>query len=141
MLAVTLGGLSLTPSAYAAGYGCSGTLIDTYRVVAYPGGDLYGRYYLYYDSSTGVNCGVTVATSTGGYGVPKPMIAEIDVCGTSTAGNSCNPIVTADDDRGNYSNYAGPVSVKAAGRCIAIFGAITWNGKTGFAETRATHCG
>ncbi|MFF8596729.1 hypothetical protein ACF061_36000 [Streptomyces sp. NPDC015220] len=138
---VALGSIALTPSAHAAGYGCAGNLIDTYYAKAYPGGAVFGYFYLYYDASTGRNCGVTVANSAGGYGTPKYMRAEIDVCASTVPGDACQSVVTYDNDAGTYSNYAGPVSVKAAGRCIAIFGQINYAGKIAQAESLAAHCG
>ncbi|MFI8947963.1 hypothetical protein ACIGO6_15825 [Streptomyces sp. NPDC053750] len=142
IFAVTLGTLSISPAAHAGGYGCTGSLIDTYNVIAYSDGKkVYGYHYLYYNSSTGVNCGVTVANQTGGYGTSKPMAAEISACTSNRPGDLCQSVVSTDSDRGYYKSYAGPVSVKAAGRCIAIFGYIEWKGHTAFVETNATHCG
>ena len=52
----------MAPSASAAGYGCSGSQIDTYPVKT-SGGTTYSNIYLYYDSSTGENCASNVRTS------------------------------------------------------------------------------
>lgn len=137
-IAMFLGTLALAPAASAGAYGCAGSQIDSYPMYA-SGGIRYGTVYLYYDSSTGKNCGVTVATTAGGYGVSKHMRIEIVVCSQTVDTGSCTPINSTVDD-GNYLYYAGPRSISAAGRCIAVTGQIDYNGKYAGAFDIG-HCG
>ncbi|MER5629395.1 hypothetical protein [Streptomyces nitrosporeus] len=107
-------------------------------------GTLYGNIYVYYDSSTGRNCAVTVKNSTGGYGSTSWTSVTLAVCKTSTAGSPCytdgQPTVT---DGGYYKQYAGPVSVSAAGKCIKLFGQISADTPiaTGQSPSYGVHCG
>ncbi|MEW2518640.1 hypothetical protein [Actinacidiphila alni] len=126
-----LGGmLILSPSASAAttgAYGCSGTQIDTYAVKT-SGGSVWGTIHLYYDSSTGYNCAVNVATAAGYYGTPSFKAINMTRCVAGTvAGQKCVSDGTYRQDPAGstlYSEYAGPVSFSAAGRCINVYGAI-----------------
>lgn len=137
VFSIFAGMLTLAPAASASGYGCSGSQIDTYPM--YNSGTLFGDVYLYYDSSTGKNCAVTVATSAGGYGVSKLMYVSIDRCNeTVDTGNCTGPAGVS--DKGYYDYYAGPVSISAAGHCIAVTGQITYNGKYAGAFDIG-HCG
>ncbi|MEV6111230.1 hypothetical protein AB0L59_01630 [Streptomyces sp. NPDC052109] len=128
------------PAASAAGYGCSGNQIDSYSVKT-SGGSQYATIYLYYDSSTGKNCAVTVSTSAGGYGSSKPMGAWLYVCTQTSPSGTCST-TTTQGDSGNYAYYAGPVSVYAAGHCILVDGSDQWNGVTAYGSSGgASHCG
>lgn len=142
-LAVILGGsLVSAPSASAAGYGCSGSLIDTYDVRTNAGsGTLFGHVYLYYNSSNGVNCAVNVSNSAGGYGTAKYMYMSINKCTQTSPSSTCS-ITTRDEDSSQfYTQYAGPVSVTSPNNCILISAAINYNGRVAQANTGATHCG
>ncbi|MFD7428118.1 hypothetical protein ACFV6Z_13795 [Streptomyces sp. NPDC059818] len=140
-IAVILGiGVLGAPAANAAGYGCSGNQIDSYPVKTNSGSQ-YATIYLYYDSGTGKNCAVTVANSAGGNGSSKEMGVFLYVCAQTSPGSTCTT-QSFKQDVGNYLNYAGPVSVSAAGRCIQANGADTWNGATAYGSSGgASHCG
>lgn len=146
---LTLGWMfTLSPAANAAttaAYGCSGSQVDTYPVKT-SGGSVWGNIYLYYDSSTGKNCAVNVATSAGYYGTPTVKTMDIWRCvAGSTAGTPCQTDAVSQDPTTSvlYSEYAGPVSLSAAGRCIEL-AASEWSpdGSTiAQANINATHCG
>ncbi|WP_338497647.1 spore-associated protein A [Streptomyces sp. SJL17-4] len=68
--------------------------------------------YLLYNSSTGYNCVVTVVT---GEQTGLPVNAGIRVADGSWI-----------QDPGNYNSYAGPVRVKAAGKCVQYMGSTRW---------------
>ncbi|MEV5736319.1 hypothetical protein [Streptomyces sp. NPDC052292] len=142
------GSFILAPSASAAGYGCGGSEIDTYQVKT-SGGSVYGNIHLYYDSSTGKNCAVNVATSAGGYGTPTFKFVMLVKCvaGTS-AGSTCTQDTYVQDPTStgvNYSQYAGPVNISAAGRCISVVGVISLTSGPSSSQAQytsnATHCG
>lgn len=133
----------MAPAAHASGYGCAGTQIDSYSVktVTSPTGVTYGTMYLYYDSSTGDNCAVTVSNSTGGYGVSKRMTAFIAVCSETVASSTCTATSSVEDTN-NYLYYAGPVKIHAAGHCIRPEGIIDYNGNGAYDNpTGGQHCG
>jgi len=83
-----------------------------------------GTVYLTYNSSTGKNCVVTLRENPG---TATLMEAYLRRTGTSTWTK----------DSGNYTTYAGPVYVSAAGSCV------DWGGTIGTASlTRTgTNCG
>ncbi|MEU2677899.1 serine/threonine protein kinase [Streptomyces sp. NPDC007107] len=68
--------------------------------------------YLLYNASTGYNCAVTV------------------VVGDRSGVNVGAGIRTQDGswvkDTGNYTSYAGPVRVKASGKCVQYWGTTNW---------------
>ena len=140
VLALLGGGLLLAPAAQASGYGCSGNLIDNYPVTY--SGSTFGNVYLYYDSSTGKNCAVTVSNSSHGYGSSKWMVVELEKCTQTVDTGTCSSYSPAQEvkDQGNYLYQAGPVSISAAGHCILIYGRIDWAGNTGGAFDIG-HCG
>ncbi|WP_371598677.1 hypothetical protein [Streptomyces sp. NBC_00564] len=135
---IFFGMLALAPTASAAGYGCAGSQIDSYPMYA-TGGTQFGTVFLYYDSSTGKNCAVTVATAAGGYGVSKLMHIEIVKCSQTVDTGSCTGVDSV-VDHDYYQYYAGPRSINAAGHCIAVTGQITYNGKYAGAFDIG-HCG
>lgn len=138
-------GLSLTfaPAASAAGYGCSGNLIDSYPLVTsnssgYPDGSpSYGAVNLYYDSSSGNNCAATVANSNGGAGVYKDMMVSLFRC----SGTSISSCTYFKSDIGNYASYAGPASLYANGYCVMVSGSINYKGKNSSVQSPVGHCG
>lgn len=145
------GSLVMAPSASAAAtgaYGCAGSQIDSYQVKT-SGGTVYGNVHLYYDSATGRNCAVNVATSAGKYGTPTFKFVMIVKCVAGTAaGSTCVQDTYVQDPSTTgvtYSQYAGPVSISAAGRCISVTGIIslTSGPSSGQAQfnSKATHCG
>ncbi|MEE1739974.1 hypothetical protein [Streptomyces sp. BE147] len=144
--AMLAGGLFFSPAAHAAGYGCGGSEIDSYAVKT-SGGTVYGYIHLYYDSSTGKNCAVNVATAAGGAGTATVKNVYMARCvAGSTAGKGCSVDLTLYDppfgSSTKFTSYAGPVSFNAAGRCILIGGAIVSPaGNVGSYSSLATHCG
>ncbi|HEY5835967.1 spore-associated protein A [Streptomyces sp.] len=84
-----------------------------------------GTAYLTYNSSTGKNCVVTVRANPG---TAMYMAAAIRL-----AGNSASEVI----DAGNYTTYAGPVYLYAAGKCI------DWGGQIGsvYNQEFGSHCG
>jgi hypothetical protein len=128
------------PTASAGGYGCAGNQIATYPVKY--GSTTYGTLHVYYDSSTGKNCAVNVATTAGGYGVDKYMEVTITRCSETSPSSTCH--VQDQDFEGYYpfKYYAGPVTVSAANHCINISGRINYNGNKAFGTAYgANHCG
>ncbi|MFF4485518.1 hypothetical protein ACFY0F_03340 [Streptomyces sp. NPDC001544] len=131
--------LITAPAASAGGYGCSGSLVSTYPVKD-NGGVSRGDVYLYFDSSTGYNCAVTVKNSAGAYGTPTLTNVTLDRCKAGTSGSSCYSEKKVTDE-GLYSSYAGPVSLSASGRCISIYGEILGSWGTAQVSHEGVHCG
>ncbi|MFI1724516.1 hypothetical protein [Streptomyces sp. NPDC020489] len=127
------------PTASAAGYGCSGSLISTYAVKD-NGGVTRGNVYLYYNSSNGTNCMVTVKNSAGKYGTPSLTNATLDRCRLGTSGSNCYSEKKVTDE-GLYAQYAGPVSLSADGHCISISGQIHGSWGTAIVTRDGVHCG
>ncbi|MGW1711407.1 hypothetical protein ACWCP8_39780 [Streptomyces sp. NPDC002206] len=141
-LALFLGGVVMAPTAGAAGYGCSGNLIDTYDVKT-SNGVKYGVVYLYYSTANGgTNCAVTVDTYFG-TSTSKDMSIFIGRCAAgSSAGSSCFQDQYT-SDTGNYSWYAGPRSVTGtANRCVTLNGVIHNPSGSSLAQvvTLSVHC-
>ncbi|MEO3786171.1 spore-associated protein A [Actinocorallia sp. B10E7] len=121
--AATAGAVVVAAPASAALYG--GQCGSGYNVVNLADfSDARGTIYLTYNSSTGKNCVVTVREKPG---AAAPMDAYIRRSGTTTW----------IDDPGNYTTYAGPVYVSAAGSCV------DWGGTIGTASRTIlrTNCG
>ncbi|MFE9205640.1 spore-associated protein A [Micromonospora sp. NPDC007230] len=121
--AATAGTLVNASPAYAALYGGQcGSGYGVVNLIDLP--DLRGTVYLTYSSSTGKNCVVTIREKPG---TATLMEAYLRRSGTSTW----------QKDSGNYTTYAGPVYVSAAGSCV------DWGGTIGTAsKTRTgTNCG
>ena len=144
MLAATIAmlasGLMFAPAASAAGYGCSGSEIDTYAVKT-SGGTQYATIHLYYDSSSGNNCAVTVATAAGGYGTADTTMVNISVCSGTTLTSCVSGEITHKAQAGNFQYYAGPVSVYAANHCILVSGSRNHNGVVAGNQYGPVHCG
>ncbi|WP_409470910.1 hypothetical protein [Streptomyces sp. HC307] len=122
--ALFIGGMAIAPTASAAGYGCSGNLIDTYNVKT-SSVVKYGVVYLYYSTADGgTNCAVTVDTYFG-TSTTKHMAIFIGRCAAgSTPGSACSQDQYTSDS-GNYTWYAGPRSVTGtANRCVTLNGVI-----------------
>ncbi|MFI1566420.1 acetyltransferase [Streptomyces sp. NPDC020490] len=94
-----------------------------YSVIDSQGLSTAATVYLLYSSSTGKNCVVTIRDSSG---TAAYMEASIRKSGGSWV-----------SDAGNYSSYAGPVYVSAAGTCIQ------WEGMfgQGYYQSGWEHCG
>lgn len=131
-------GIASADSAMVAGaYGCAGGEIDTYNVKT-SGGSVYGQIHLYYDSATGKNCAVTVKNAAGGAGVATRTEVYIMPCDTN---NPCRGSKWV-QDVGNYTSYAGPVSIAAQNKCLFIDGYI-YSAAGVYASFQASgvHCG
>jgi hypothetical protein len=149
ILGLVLGcGLLTAPAsvANADAYGCPGTRVGSYPVKT-PQGTTWGYFHIYYDSSTGVNCAVTVKNTAGGYGTYGYTQATIVACYNTTPSDDCKEVDQGKTDRGYYLYYAGPVKVYAKDRCISGKGSIERAADGVNATTyttlgnRAVHCG
>jgi hypothetical protein len=141
VFALLISALVFAPSASAAGYGCSGNLINTYDVKT-SAGTKYGQINLYYSTADGgTNCAVVVDTYWGS-NVVKSFYIGIQRCPAgTTAGTYCTGTVIPDS--GHYYSYAGPVSVTStADRCVRIYATETNPSFTVTAskDTAAVHC-
>ncbi len=123
--------------AAASGTSCPGNLIQSVPVTS--GSSTFGSLNIYFDSSTGNNCAMTVAT-----GNAAGNASFIEVCLTRCKETSPGPSCTTDlivCDPGAFHFFAGPVSVHAAGQCISANGEIVFNGVPARASLQgATHC-
>lgn len=135
-LAATGSAVALSPMAYAGGYGCSGSLIDTYPVKS-PVNTL-SHVYLYYDSSTGYNCAVNVKTA---YYSQFTFETGIEMYNQTLAEDNVRPGVNVDDDYGDYKYYAGPVRVKGKGMCISLIADTYYYDEHARAYYPGQHCG
>jgi hypothetical protein len=109
----------VAPSASAAG-GCSGTRIYTFHMRA--GTTTIAELRVFYNSSTGRNCAMTVHVGPT-VGKKMPTQVALDSCLETQPDSVCTPTESAWDD-GEYSYYAGPVSVYGRGHCIDVAGSI-----------------
>jgi hypothetical protein len=117
-IAVAAGFMAATPGmAIAGGYGCSGTLVDTWPVKSAVPNTL-SNIRLYYDASTGYNCAVNVKTAY--YTQFKHETDIVIVREDWTEDDNNRPGVTIDSDYGDYWSYAGPVKIPAKGMCVMI---------------------
>lgn len=125
--------------ATATTYGCAGSEIDTYNVETSVGA-VWGVIHLYYDATTGDNCAVNVKTTEGGYGTSSYTTVELDSCSQTSPSSFCSPS-SEHYDHGDYTEYAGPVSVHAPGVCIGIIASVDQGDTTALYSTGAVHCG
>ncbi|GLX02249.1 hypothetical protein Misp02_63350 [Microtetraspora sp. NBRC 16547] len=93
-----------------------------------------GRVYLLYNNSTGYNCAVTIKSVAVG--------TATDTGATILVQTSGNNFTRHEDDR-NYKYYAGPVRVKAAGKCVQVLGHTfsTTSSTSYYASIPWGHCG
>ncbi|MCP3769832.1 MULTISPECIES: hypothetical protein [unclassified Streptomyces] len=84
-------------------------------------GDPQAIVYLLYNASTGYNCVVTVVT---GEQVSNPVGAGLRAEGGSWV-----------KDTGKYNSYAGPVRLRAAGKCVQYWGTTRWWTGSGVPQT------
>lgn len=125
------------PSWAAAGSRCPGRRIEHIPVKS--GSRTLGFLDIFFDSVTGNNCAMTVAT-----GNVSGHATFINVCLFRCKQTSPGPTCTFDAvqcDSGAFHFFAGPVSVHAPRRCISAFGDITFRGATGSGKlSGAKHC-
>lgn len=107
--ALTLGaGLMVAAAAPASAAGCSGSRLGNWPITG-------GYIAVFYNSSTGMNCAMTYTNKPG-----KKQYIRVDIW-TTTASKR---------DAGNYTTYAGPVSVPGKGKCINFQGQVGANSPT-----------
>ncbi|MFD4925986.1 hypothetical protein ACFRSX_30205 [Streptomyces goshikiensis] len=99
----------LAPDASAAQYGCPGISVGLNSVVERNSGYIMSQVPVFYDSATGVNCVVNRRTGLGGAGTKAWISVSIWPDGGSVIG-----------DAGNFAAQAGPVKVRAPGKCINV---------------------
>ncbi|MCA2181809.1 spore-associated protein A [Nonomuraea glycinis] len=110
-------------SVCGSGYG----VIDSLPIST---GKLWATVYLLYNSGNGYNCVVTMKTAD--IGTATYTQARIQVSGSSTIHR----------DSGNFTSYAGPVRVKAAGKCVQFGGIASDRGGQTFQSLSSWgHCG
>lgn len=109
---------AVSPATYNNACGSGYSVIDTLTLTG-------GHVYLTYNGSNGYNCVVTVRNTAG--------TAEFMAAGIRLAGNDASEVVDADD----YTSYAGPVYLHAAGKCIDWIGQIA----SAAQEQDDSHCG
>lgn len=124
-----------TPEA-AALSSCPGILRN--QIAMKSGSTTLGFLNVYFDSSTGDNCAMTVAA-----GPASGHATFIDVCLARCTQTSPGSGCTADAeqcDAGDFHFFAGPVFVHAPGHCISAAGILTFNGSTVSADLPAADC-
>ncbi|WP_433424254.1 spore-associated protein A [Microtetraspora malaysiensis] len=121
--AAVAGSMTMALPASAATYG--GQCGSGYSVVnSFHLPDSRGTVFLTYSSATGKNCVATVRTTSG-----TATLVEAYLKKSSSS--------TWIKDSGNYTSYAGPIYVSAAGSCV------DWGGTIGTATQykKGTNCG
>lgn len=108
-------------AASAAAYGCSGSLVGTWKVPLKD--QLDGKTYyrsdikLYYNSSTGWNCAALVKRpGLPRYGEKTPLFIEMYNARFAEDAVKNN----YDQDQGRFKYYAGPVKVYGKNMCVSI---------------------
>ncbi|MGC0318092.1 hypothetical protein [Kitasatospora acidiphila] len=143
LAAVTMAGgvtLASATNASASGWGCSGNEVSGSPYAVPATGTAFSYVHLFWDASTGQNCAVNVKAGSL-YGVSTYTGITLIECSQTVGGGACTAI-DENDDWKNYSYYAGPVHVSAAGQCIGIV-AETENTANVSAlwQSPAFHCG
>jgi hypothetical protein len=114
---MTAGAAQAAPAASYNGVCGSGySVIDQHSITG-------ATIFLTYSANTGRNCVVTVRNTSGS---ALPMDAEVSLAGAPW-----------NIDQGNYTNYAGPVYVAAANKCIDWGGGFNGAGWDAY----SVHCG
>ncbi|MFD8891092.1 hypothetical protein [Streptomyces sp. NPDC059566] len=102
--------LVMAPQASAAQYGCPGIQVGNgEQVVERNSGYAMSTIPVFYDAATGTNCVVNRRTMLGGSGTKAWITVSVWADGGS-------PIT----DAGNFATQAGPVKIKAPGKCINV---------------------
>ncbi|WP_438313222.1 hypothetical protein ACSHWO_18730 [Streptomyces sp. HUAS TT3] len=120
--AIIAGGIMLAPAASASQYGCEGYSVIAHSIFERNSGTKLSNVIVYYDPATGVNCVVNRRTALGEFG--KKAWLEVSVWADGGS------VFT---DAGNFSQMAGPVSVRAPGKCINVK-AITHTASGGYGD-------
>lgn len=110
LAAIMGGGLMMAPEAMAAQYGCPGIQVGHGEsVVERNEGYTMSTIPVFYDAATGYNCVVNRRTILGGSGTKARITVSIWPDGGSAV-----------TDAGNFATQAGPVKIKAPGKCINV---------------------
>ncbi|MFI6100658.1 hypothetical protein ACIA8G_34345 [Lentzea sp. NPDC051213] len=139
VLAVAAAASVIAPmNANAAEYGCTGSLIDTYKVYSSVPNHL-STIRLYYNSSTGYNCAANVKTA---YYSQFKHFASISMYNQDFREDDNNrPGYNNDFDAGDFQYYAGPVKVYAKGKCVTIRAVTNYYTERGIKDAVGVHCG
>lgn len=107
---------------------CSGTVTARYYA-SYPGVGVVGELIVYYNSANGGTNSACMYHRGPAYGVASDTAVNISKCSeTSGEGRGCTRI-GYDQDRGNFSSYAGPAGVTGtANNCVAVTGWVGYRG-------------
>ncbi|MGW7073503.1 hypothetical protein [Streptomyces sp. NPDC054872] len=107
---------------------CSGTVTARYSG-SYPGAGVVGELIVYYNSTNGGTNSACLYHRGAASGVASDTFVRIEKCSqTSGEGRTCTRI-GYDEDRGNYSSYAGPAGVTGtANNCVAVRGWVEYRG-------------
>jgi hypothetical protein len=111
----------VNPKSASAVCGSGFSVVDSFN------DDGWAYVYLLYNSRSGENCVVTMKQKN---------------LGTKTRVSAW--LETEDDvksDPGNYEYYAGPVRLKAQGKCVRFGGEVKVNGQVTFYSSPWGHCG
>ncbi|WP_156325502.1 hypothetical protein [Nonomuraea sp. SBT364] len=112
--------LATPTAAGAAAYGCSGTLVGSWKVPmkdALDGSTYYrSDVKLYYNARTGWNCAALVKRKGARYGEKTPMWLEM----YNSRWAEDNWKNNYDEDQGRFKYYAGPVKVYGKDICVSI---------------------
>lgn len=103
---------------------CSGTQI--YSKYATYNGTNVGLLRVFYNASTGNNCAQFEHVGPS-VGQTRYTSVVLQRCSQTNPGNGCT-VTAQQSDAGQYSSYAGPVSVYAPGNCVQAAGEIYWGG-------------
>ncbi|MFD4641565.1 hypothetical protein ACFWN2_29945 [Lentzea sp. NPDC058436] len=123
-------------NANAAEYGCSGSLIDTYKVKSNVGNHL-STIRLYYNASSGYNCAANVKTA---YYSQFKHDASIQLLNSDWAEDNHRPGYNIDTDSGKFQYYAGPVKVYGKGKCMSVTAHTWYYDEVGYGHGSG-HCG
>jgi len=124
-------------NAHAAEYGCTGNLIDTYKVSSNVPNHL-STIRLYYNSSTGYNCAVNVKTA---YYSQFKHEASIAIWNQDFREDDNNkPGYNNDFDSGKFQYYAGPVKVYGKGKCISMRAITYYYDERAIRDVWGVHC-
>ena len=125
-------------NANAAEYGCTGSLIDTYKVMSKVPNHL-STIRLYYNSSTGYNCAANVKTA---YYSQFKHEASISMYNQDFREDDNNrPGYNNDFDSGKFQYYAGPVKVYAKNKCVTIRAITYYYDEMAIRDAPKVHCG
>ncbi len=106
---------------------CSGTVTARYYA-SYPGVGVVGELIVYYNSTNGGTNSACLYHRGPAYGVASDTAVNISKCAQTSPGSGCTRI-GYDQDRGNYSSYAGPAGVTGtANNCVTVTGWVGYRG-------------